>query len=226
MVVIVVVGVVIIGALAPEDPPPTCGADVTLCPKPPGGGDDESTGSTPGPTSGPGTGTAAFLPSGRYTSTDFGFAVPFDATRWKIKAQNGSAVLLFPVKDIGIWASIEAASASDQSVAGMIEATLDALRQQYPGLELDNDPYNAILGAEIGYVNAEGASYKGTGTGSDGLPDTPAGFAILGATDGRIVVVFTFEVDDPEELLFGDTRQYGYRARGDTLLGDFLWVAP
>jgi hypothetical protein len=236
--VVALIAVAIVGALKPGDPEPACDPDVVLCPDPPpgggGGGVNPSfppvatvppaslppggTGGTPGPVGDP------FLPGTTWTSTDLGFSVSYDPERWKVYRESGTDLVLVPQRDdFDFWVLFEGAKASEATVGAMIKARLDLIRQDYPGLEVDDDPYTAVLGPHIGYVDGEGASYLGTGTGSDGQPLTPTGFAILGATDGKLTVAFTMGVGSPDKVLGENTRQLVFRSWGDTLLKDFRW---
>ena len=206
----------------------TCSGDVILCPDPPGG--DGVTSPTFQPIATGSSGSAApapaaapFLPGTTWKSTELGFEVRYDAKQWRVERESAVDLVLVPTQDLGFWVLFEGASATDASVQAVIDRRVDLIDDTYTGFKVDDEPYSAILGSHIGFVDGVGASYLGTGTGSDGLPLTPSGFAILGATDGRVVMVFTMGVVNPDQLRGDDTRQAFYRGRGDTLLKDFSW---
>jgi hypothetical protein len=238
LVAVLVVAVVIIKALEPADPPPACPPDVVLCPDPPPGGGGaiatlapappqatlgpEAT-SSPQATLPPRAPSNPFVAGTVWTSTELGFQVEYDPEIWKVERESANDVVLVPVEDLGYWVLFEGAPASDVTVDAYVDGRLDLIRQSYTSLEVDDDPYSAIVGPHIGYVDAIGTSYVGTGTSADGLPLAPGGLAVLGATDGRIVVCFTMEVTDPDRLAGANTRELRYRGRGDRLLKDFRW---
>ena len=238
IVAVIVVAIVLVGALKPSDPDPACNPDVLLCPDPPGG-DDGDGGVTPSfgpiasiapatlPPTGGGNPQPAgdpFLPGTSWTSSDLGFTVSYDPERWKVYRESGTDLVLVPVREsFDFWVLFEGASAGDATVSTIIDGRLDLIRQDYPAVKVDDDAYTAVLGPHIGYVDAQGASYLGTGTGSDGQPLAPTGFAILAATNGKVVVGFTMGIGNPNQLLGDDTRELVFRSWGDTLLKDFRW---
>jgi hypothetical protein len=241
LVVVAAIGIAIVGALQPGDPDPPCNPDVRLCNDPPPGGDDGGdtptfppiatvapatlppggsggTGGIPQPAGDP------YLPGTTWTSTDLGFSVSYDPERWKVYRDSATDLVLVPQRDdFDFWVLFEGARSSSATPTQLIEARLDLIRQDYPGLELDEEPYTAIVGPHIGYIDAEGASYLGTGTGSDGQPLAPTGFAVLAASNGELVVGFTMGVGNPNQLVTENTRELVFRSWGDTLLKDFRW---
>jgi hypothetical protein len=150
--------------------------------------------------------------------------VSYDPERWKVYRESGTDLVLVPQRDdFDFWVLFEGARSSSATPAQLIQARLDLIRQDYPGLELDEEPYTAIVGPHIGYIDGEGASYLGTGTGSDGQPLAPTGFAVLAASNGELVVGFTMGVGNPNQLVTENTRELVFRSWGDTLLKDFRW---
>ena len=238
LIVVLVVAVVVIKALEPADPPPACPPDAVLCPDPPPGGGGaiatlapqppqatlapQVTGA-PRPTLPPREPSTPFVAGNVWTSSELGFQVAYDPKLWKVDRESATDLVLVPTADLGYWVLFEGALASEVTVDAYVDGRLDLLKQYYTSLEVDDDPYSAIVGPHIGYVDAVGTSYVGTGTSSDGLPLTPGGLAVLGATNGRIVVAFTMEVSEPDRLDGGNTRELRYRGRGDRLLKDFRW---
>ena len=234
---VLVFAVVVINAIAPDAPAPSCETDIELCPDPPPGDPDQPVPTlgavtTPGPLTTPGPAATAgpFVPAEPYidgtvwTSSEFGFQVVYDPKAWKVLQEDPTFVVLESVKSQGLWAVFEGALASDMTVDAMVKFQVDFYEQYFTSVEEDDDPYRAILGPHIGYVSGEGGSYSTTGEGPDGLPRDPVGIAIMAATDGDIVVGFVLEVADPASLFDDETtREHAYRGRAEALLKDFRW---
>jgi hypothetical protein len=224
LVAVLVVGLVIIKALEPPPPNPPCDPVFDVCTGPPPGDPPASGGprSTGAPTSG-GT-PVAFVGGETWTSSELGFQVVYDPDRW-VKKEEGKTYLVLESKEkVGAWAVFDGAVASDFTVDGIIQAELDFYAKSYTSIEADDDPYKAIVGGHIAYLDGVGRSYVATGKGSDGLPLAPLGLGMIAATDGRIVVAFVMEVENPDKLLDSKTtRELYLRGWGDTLLKDFRW---
>ena len=224
--VIVGLATVVSLILGPDDPEPPCGPDVPLCADPPGR--DPIGAATPRPsgdTTLPSAAPAAppLVAGTVYRAADVGYEVVYDPDRWTVTRETGTDLALDSAR-YGIWVVFEGRNAADADPTQIIRGRLEVLRRIFPDLAVDEDAYDAIPGAHIGFVDAQGDPWVGTETGADGVPSTPYGFALIAATDGRISVGVTVAVTNPDGLLNASTtRQHYLRGWADTLLKDFRW---
>lgn len=233
LVAIVVVGAIVIKALEPPPPDPPCNPVFDVCSDPPPGGGDVPPTSSPQPTQEPGptippgepgVTPEPYIGGTTWTSSELGFQVVYNPDKWVVAEEGPTFFVLGSKNNLDVSAVFDGALASDLTVDAMIEVQLDFYGKTYTSIEEDDDPYKAILGAHIAYVDGVGRSYVATGKGTGGLPLAPLGLGILAATDGRVVVAFVMEVFNPDKLLDSETtRELYYRGWGDTLLKDFRW---
>lgn len=223
VIAVIVIGSLLIKALEPPAPDPHCDPVLDVCSDPPPGDPGDSPGSSLPPTEPEGT-PVAYVSGETWTSSKLGFQVVYDAKKWSVLNEGETWVVLESKDKVGAWAVFEGALASEVTVEGLLQAELDLYKESYTSIEEDDDPYKAIVGAHIAYVDGIGRSYVATGKGSDGLPLKPLGLGMIGSTDGRLVVAFIMEVENPDKLLDDETtRELWLRGRGDTLLKDFRW---
>jgi hypothetical protein len=230
IVVILLIAVIIGLASGPGDPSPPCDPGAGECGAPPVG----DTLPSPLPSSQPQVPlpapSGAPLPAGEpvlngtvWQSTKFGFTVVYDPARWKPSRQSDTDLVLTSVQT-DATVLFESAAADELSPRQMIERRLAVVRKAAPDAIVDNDAYDAILGPHIGYVRAEGEAYFGHPTGSDGVPDSSAGYAIIAASDGRVTMGVMVRTSNPDGLLDEDTtRQALMWGRADRLLKTFDW---
>lgn len=218
---ILIIAVIVIAGSGPGDPKPPCSESVLYCPDPPQGRDRES---EPPSSTFPST-ALAFTRGTIWRSTELGYEVDYDPEIWTVTRESGTDLVLQDVNgDYKVL--FEGRRADAWAPTQLFEARLEIIRRSSPDLTLDTDAYDAIPGAHIGYIDADGGSYIGTATGTDGVPTTPAGYALFVATDARLTILFMMVVDQPDVLIDEEsTRQYRFRSYGDALLKDFRWSA-
>jgi len=221
---VLVVAVIAVIAAGPGDPLPPCDPTAGTCGAPPGGGSDASprpSGAPPSPQP---------VPSGEavvngivWASTELGFTVEYDPYTWEVSRESGTDLVLgYRYGDASVL--FEGAPADEQSPSQAIERRLGVMRKSYPDATVDVDAYDAVLGAHVGFVHAEGQSYFGHSTDTDGLPNTPAGWTIIAASDGRVTVGVMVGSTNPDELLNEETtRQDEIRIEADRLMKTFTW---
>jgi hypothetical protein len=117
---------------------------------------------------------------------------------------------------------IEAAP-STTTVAQMLDGLTTRADRFTLGRAPDNDSYDAVLGAGIGYVRGDGAVYAGTLVGQDGTPIEPVGLTLVSATNGRLTVGVLVIAGQPDLRLGADTHQFAVRSSAGLILKSFDW---
>lgn len=252
---VVVMAVVLLGAAAvsvlsaPPEPPADCqpGLDCggppptesdppgrpDASPAPSGGGGPTATpaGSPGTPTAQPSAGASPGLSGGTvgiragtpWLSSELGFEFEYYASLWTVVQSDARGVSLragYPAR-----LTIEGVPAGEAGAQALLDARLAELKAEVPDLAPDPRERNTILGPAIGFVDGVGGSFAGSVTNAQG-GTTPVGVTVLAASDGRISVVLTLIVDNPETNRGRSWRQQAARGTVSIVVKTFRWSVP
>lgn len=206
-----------VGDICPPVPPPTVGPDRTL-------GPDETLPpvQTPGPDATPVSNAPPYVAGTPWRSSTLGYSFEYNDTSWTLDTSQDAFARL-------TWNSQRTA---EVNVVGFpattsVESALQSMYAQLDsfiiGRTLNSRPYDAVLGAGIGYTRGESAVFSGSYKNADGTPGAPVGITVVGATSGRATVVIVVLVADPDTSIGRDTLQRAVRQRVDHILKTFLW---
>ncbi len=220
-----------VGEVCPPKPPPSLAPhqpqqpNQTLpplaSPVPTPAGQTPQPGQTAVPT--PFSNSPPFVGGTVWRSTTLGYSFEYDPDLWGVEAEQDSYTQL-KVKsqrfDIQCYVIGFAGSISVDAALQDAYARIDSV---VIGRDLDERPYDALLGAGIGYVRGGGGVFSGTFKNADGTPGDPAGITVMAATNGRITIALAVLVHDPDISVNGGTLQHSARAAADSIVKTFLW---
>ena len=112
---------------------------------------------------------------------------------------------------------------SSTSVDQALQQTLQNVDTFVIGRAPNTRPYDALLGAGLGYIRGKGGVFSGTFKNADGTPGDSAGITLMAATQGKATVVFIVLVHDPDKAFGNGTLQHAARGLVDRIVKTFLW---
>ena len=181
------------------------------------GGPLPSPGQSAQPT--PASNAAPFVGGTVWRSQSLGYSFEYDPGTWTLaKSEDKFAQLLLgpvEVDVIGYPAST--------SVDGALQDVLKQTDNFMIGRAPDTRPYDALLGAGLGYVRGKGAVFSATFKNADGTPGDTAGMTVMAATKGNATVVIVVLVENPDKAFGSGTLQHAARGQVDSIVKTFLW---
>lgn len=194
-------GLAVLGiALAkPETDKPQCPKEQPVCGKPP---------ETQAPP----------LVSGIVWKSAAGVQMEYYPRLWKVVSQDERDLKLkleIPGRtDIDLFLWVRAVPVVSKLPTALAEDRISDLREDILGMQEDTDPKHALLGPNIGYVDADvGAAYAGATDTPQG-PGSPIAVLLMAATDGNASVVVSAASTFSNRGIFG---------LADSLLNTLRW---
>jgi hypothetical protein len=207
-------------------PPPVCDPGQECGGPPVDGGAGPGAGAAsipPGSTS-PVPGTMGIRAGTPWSSTDLSFEFEYWPGWWSIVTEKPREVEFRIDSDgyEGVKLQVAGVPASDASVQQYAEQWVATLSDSIADLKLDPSGKNAILGAEIGFVDGLGQTYAGSISNAQG-GSTPVGVSLVVATDGRTTAAVVLIVPNPDKPYKKVWRQHHIRAGVGLVLKTFRW---
>ena len=221
---ILLVAAVIATAAKPPEPPPDCVPGEACGGPPPGeplpSEPLPSASTSPGPPADQLIGIRAGEP---WRSTELGYEFEYDDTVWVIENEDGRGVEFRLDARIDASLVVEGVPASEAGAETLAKRRLDCIASSVPDLAPDDRGRYAILGPAIGYVDGLAGSFAGSVTSAQGAT-TPVGVSIIAASDGRMSVVITLVVADPD-LPIGDewAQRVVRESAAELIVKTFRW---
>jgi hypothetical protein len=215
-------------------PPPDCQPGTDCGGPPPGAGGNPAPGASAAPTPQGSAGLGGFPPGTvgiragtPWTNAALGYEFEY-TDWWQLDTSNSSAQeadLVYQGSSgdgLLIVAAMPTSQAAPQAYADQWFARL---RDSAPDLKADEDPRNAILGPEIGFIDGIGRTYAGSLT-SPQSGTEPIGVSLIVASDGRTTVAVVLVVWNPDKAVGPKWLQYNIRSRAEIVLKTFRWGPP
>ncbi len=230
---------VVVSALSPGPAQAPCPADQVCAPPPPGQPRPSTVpGASPGPTNRPipsgSPGGARFEPADEppstappllngetWSSTSLGYSFEYDPDLWSLSYQDDQTAVF----DNSIGELVVVGSSADTSVDRLLQQQLSTIDGFTVGRTADNSDADTVLGADLGYVDAQAQVYSATLLDDSGTPSAPANITVVTASNGRISAAVVVIVANPDDDSYGQPNLAIVRQSADGILKTFDWGA-
>jgi hypothetical protein len=208
-----VAGLVLVAVFSPSGAPTPCPPG-QICPH-------------PAPPASATSVAEAVGPRASFTSSDLGFHVEFDESRWQVdpSLSDDHSLWLDGPRGIALW--FEGEPASSVSPQDLVAQRISLLRRSgFFDISAETNPRLVLLGPSLGYQDAVAGSalYRVTYTSPQGI-STRVSIVLIGATQGRTSAIATVIADsDLIPLSVPNSKQPLYRLV-DGVLDTFRWTA-
>ena len=227
---------VVVFALSPAAKQAPCPAGQVCAPPPPGQPRPGTPGTSPGPTNqpipsgAPSSGrfeppneppsTSPPLVNGEiWSSTGLGYSFEWDSDLWSLSFEDDQTAVL----DNSIGELVVVGSSAGTSVDRLIGQQLSTIDGFTVGRTLDSTDVDAVLGAHIGYVDAQVRVYSATLLDDSGTPSAPVNVTVVAASHGQLSAAVVVIAANPDDDSHGQPNLTIVRQSADLILKTFDW---
>jgi len=154
-----------------------------------------------------------------WTSRSLGYSFEWDTDLWSLTSQDDQTAVL----DNSIGELVVVGSSADTSVDQLIQRQLSTIDGFTVGRSLDSSDIDAVLGAHIGYVDAQVQVYSATLLDNGGTPSAPLNVTVVGTSNGRISAAVVVIAANPDDDTHGQPNLTIVRQSADQILKSFNW---